>query len=130
RELVVSNAATDGDVPANMLTYQLVSSPAGAGIDANGVIRWTPVEAQGPGRYTITTVVTDDGVPPMSATNSFAVTVNEANRAPTLGFEADRTIDEMTELVVTNAASDSDVPANVLTYQLVSPPAGAGIDAN
>ena len=42
-------------------------------IDANGIITWTPGEAQGPGVYIITTVVTDDGIPPLSATNSFTV---------------------------------------------------------
>ena len=30
-------------------------------IDANGIITWTPSEAQGPGVYIITTVVTDNG---------------------------------------------------------------------
>jgi hypothetical protein len=40
------------------------------------VIRWTPTEAQGPGTYTLTTVVTDNGTPPLSATNRFTVTVN------------------------------------------------------
>ena len=73
--LVVTNTATDADIPTNLLTYQLVAPPDGATIDTNGVIRWTPSEAQGPGTYTLTTVVTDNGVPPMSATNSFTVTV-------------------------------------------------------
>ncbi|MFO1477564.1 MAG: hypothetical protein U1F98_13050 [Verrucomicrobiota bacterium] len=49
-------------------------------IDASGVITWTPTSRPaGPGVYTITTIVTDDGVPALSATNSFQVTVNEVN---------------------------------------------------
>jgi len=34
-------------------------------ISASGVITWTPSEAQGPGVYSITTIVTDSGVPPL-----------------------------------------------------------------
>src|SRR5438045_1053742 len=78
----------------------------------------------------ITTVVTDNGVPPLSATNSFTVIVNEVNSAPVLTVQADRTLNEMTGLVVTNTAVDSDIPANALTYQLISPPPGASIDAD
>jgi transposase-like protein len=73
--LVVTNTASDVDFPAQTLTYQLISPPSGASIDANGIITWAPSGAQ-IGPYTITTVVTDSGTPPLSATNSFAVTVN------------------------------------------------------
>jgi len=67
----------------------------------------------------MTTVVTDNGAPPLSATNSFAVFVTDANTAPALTFQADRTIAELTTLVVTNTATDTDVPVNTLTYALV-----------
>ena len=113
--LTVTNTATDADVPANVLSYELLVAPAGAVIDAQGVITWTPTESQGPSTNTITTVVTDDGVPPLSATNSFTVTVNEVNTAPVLPAQTDRTIDELTLLTVTNTATDADVPANVLS---------------
>jgi VCBS repeat-containing protein len=128
--LTVTNTATDIDVPAQNLTYQLLSPPAGAVIDTNGVITWTPTEAQGPGTYTITTKVTDDGPPaPASSTNSFTVTVNEVNLPPVLGTQTNRTIDELTLLVVTNAATDPDLPAQTLTYSLLSPPTGATISS-
>src|SRR5439155_496992 len=80
--LIVTNRATDSDIPANTLTYTLQNPPAGATIDSSGVITWTPTEAQGPSTNTITTVVTDNGVPPLSATNSFTVVVTEMNSAP------------------------------------------------
>ena len=54
----------------------------------------------------ITTVVTDDGVPALSATNSFEVIVDEVNTAP--AFDAtpsDVTMDELTLLSVANAAA-------------------------
>jgi predicted transcriptional regulator len=131
--LVVTNAADDSDVPANGLSYAL-SGPSGASIDANGVITWTPTEGQGPGINTFVTVVTDTNAAAvnakqLSATNSFVVVVNEVNVAPTLPTQTDRTINELSLLTVTNTASDSDVPANGLSYAL-SGPSGASIDAN
>ena len=127
--LTVTNTATDADVPANVLSYELLVAPAGAVIDAQGVITWTPTESQGPSTNTITTVVTDDGAPPLSVTNSFTVTVSEVNTAPVLPVQTDRTIDELTLITVTNTATDGDVPANVLSYELLVAPAGAVIDA-
>jgi hypothetical protein len=68
-DLVVSNAAP------RVVTYALVNPPSGAGIDANGVITWTPTEAQAPGTYTLTSVVSDNWMPPWSVTNTFTVAV-------------------------------------------------------
>jgi hypothetical protein len=95
-----------------------------------GAITWTPTEAQGPGTNIITVVVTDDGVPPLSATNSFTVVVNEVNSAPVLPVQTNVTIAELTTLLVTNTATDSDIPANTLSYSLLNPPAGAEISAS
>ena len=128
--LVITNTATDQDVPANELSYALLSPPAGASIDNNGVITWTPSEAQGPGIYTIKTVVADNGEPPLTAINSFLVTVTEVNSAPVLGFIPDQTVAVSSTLVVTNAATDADLPANTLSYALIGAPAGAAIDSN
>jgi hypothetical protein len=128
--LTVTNTATDGDLPANTLSYQLVNAPIGATIDANGVITWTPAENEGPSTNVITTIVTDNGVPALSATNSFTVIVNEVNNAPVLAVQGDRTVTRFTTLTVTNTATDADLPANTLSYLLVNPPAGATIDAN
>ncbi len=124
--LTVTNAATDGDAPANLLGYSLENPPAGAVIDTNGVITWIPMEAQGPGVVTLKTIVSD-GL--SSATNSFTVTVEEVNVAPVLGALPDLTIIELASLTVTNAANDQDVPANGLSYQLINAPVGASISA-
>ena len=125
--LAVTNTATDADIPVQTLNYELLSAPGGALIDTSGVITWTPTEAQGPGTYTLTTRVTDNGSPALSATNSFTVVVNETNSVPTLPGQTNRTILELTTLTVTYTASDSDVPANTLTYTLLAAPSGAGI---
>ena len=125
-QLVVTNGASDGDVPANFLSYQLLNAPAGAVIGSGGVIRWTPTEGQGPGVYTLTTVVTDDGVPALSATNSFTVTVNEVNSAPVLPVQKQRTINELAQLVVATGATDADLPAT--RYLPIGQSAGGGLD--
>jgi hypothetical protein len=128
--MTVVNTATDNDIPANSLSYTLQAAPAGAVINGNGTIMWTPSEAQGPGTNTFTTVVTDNGVPPLSATNSFVVTVMEVNSAPVLASQPNRTIAPLSMLMVTNAATDSDIPANSLAYSLLTAPGNATISAN
>ena len=72
--LVVTNTATDSDTNA-ALNYTLASAPAGGAISTNGIITWTPAVAQASTTNTFTTIVTDNGLPPAQATNSFTVTV-------------------------------------------------------
>jgi hypothetical protein len=127
--LTVTNLATDADLPPNTLTYSLVDAPGGAVISASGVITWTPTEAQGPSTNAITTVVTDNGTPNLSATNSFVVVVDEVNLAPVLPSQSPRTIGELTTLTVTNTATDADLPTNSLSYTLLAAPPGAAISA-
>jgi predicted transcriptional regulator len=124
--------ATDSDVPANALSFSLEpGAPAGASINATtGVLSWTPSEAQGPGTYLLTVRVTDDGTPNLNDTESFTVIVEEANSAPVLAAIADQTVSEGTTLSLTATATDSDVPANTLTFSLeAGAPAGASINA-
>jgi hypothetical protein len=127
--LTVTNTAADDDLPANLLAYRLDEAPEGLAIDADGVITWTPTQAQGPSTNHITVVVTDDGIPALSATNTFTVVVLDVNHAPVLGSVADQTVAELSSVTVTNTATDSDVPANALSYHLEGAPEGAAIDA-
>jgi hypothetical protein len=122
-EVVVSNAGPTA------VAYQLVGAPAGAAIDGNGIITWTPAEAQGPATNVLVTVATDNGQPPLSATNSFTVVVNEVNQAPVLPAQSDLTLTGQTLLMVTNTATDADIPSNTLTYQLLAAPANAVISS-
>src|SRR5204863_606173 len=127
--LNVSASATDSDIPANTLTFTLVSPPAGVAINPNtGAISWTPTEAQGPSTNMITVVVADNGSPNLSDTKSFTVTVNEVNTAPVLTVPTNQVINELTTLSVSASATDSDIPTNTLTFSLVSPPDGMTIN--
>ncbi len=74
--LTLTNSATDADVPLQPLTFNLLAPPVGAGINTNtGVFAWRPAIAQSPSTQTLVVVVSDSGVPSMSATQNFAVTV-------------------------------------------------------
>src|SRR4030095_7940514 len=66
--------ASDPDLPPNTLSFSLdPGSPAGATIDvATGVFSWTPSAS---GTFPVTARGTDNGSPPMSDTETFAVTV-------------------------------------------------------
>ena len=88
------------------------------------------MRTHGPGTYEIWTVVTDTGVPPLSATNSFKVTVNEVNSPPVLQSLTDAILSGGEAFTFLNSASDNDKPANSITYQLIEAPPGAAIDAN
>jgi hypothetical protein len=74
--LVVTNSATDADVPPQVLTYSLSSAPAGAAIDASsGVLSWRPTMAQSLSTQTVAVAVADNGTPSLTATQDFMVTV-------------------------------------------------------
>jgi hypothetical protein len=146
--LTVTNSATDSDtnltltyavsmtidtnsIIANGWPLTYVSAAPSPVINANGVITWTPSEFQGPGVYIITTVATDNGTPPTSATSNFRVTVNEVNVPPVfIATPPDQTNSALARMIVTNAATDSDIPTNALTYTLLNPPTGANVDGN
>ncbi len=88
RTLLVTNSASDPDVPPQVLTYSLLTAPSGAVINTNsGVFAWRPAIAQSPSTQSVAVVVSDSGVPVMSATQSFTVTVNQPDR-PTLTASA------------------------------------------
>lgn len=75
--LMVTNHATDLDVPQQSLAFSLdPGSPAGAAIGAtNGILAWTTTAAQAGTTNGLTVRVTDDGTPSLSDTKNFLVTV-------------------------------------------------------
>jgi hypothetical protein len=77
--LVFTVTATDPDLPVQILTFTLdAGAPSGATIDpVSGVFSWTPTEAQGPGIYPISVIVTDNGDPALSDSETINITVNE-----------------------------------------------------
>ena len=71
-----TNSATDADVPPNAMSYSLEAAPSGASVDADtGVFAWHTGDAHAGTSNYVTVRVTDNGVPAMSAAESFAVLV-------------------------------------------------------
>ncbi len=121
--------AHDSDLPSQVLTYSLqAGSPGGAVIDAtSGMFTWTPNLAQR-GTNFVTVRVTDNGTPPLSATQSFAVIVQIPNQPPTILPVADLNVSLGQTVSLRVIAQDSDQPAQTLTFSLLSgSPTGAAI---
>ena len=129
--LSFSAVATDANLPPQALTFSLgVGAPEGATINpTNGLFSWTPAEVQGPGVYTVNIIVTDNGLPSMSATEAVVITVNEVNSAPILAPLLSRTVNEGTLLIVTNSAIDPDTVPQTLVFSL-GPGAPEGMTIN
>ena len=123
--------AVDPDLPENTLTFSLVGAPTGAAIDAtSGEFSWTPTELQGPGVYTFTVKVCDDGEPVLCGEQELTITVLEVNLPPVFLYPIeDKTVDELTEVVYIIRASDPDRPVmQTITYSMENAPEGAFIN--
>ena len=129
--LEVTASVSDPDLPANRLTYSLgEGTPAGVSIDpVTGRLTWTPTEADGPGEFEITVIVSDDGTPSLTDQQSFLVMVQEVNQPPVLDPIADQTLNVGETLDLTITASDPDLAPNGLSFDLLAgSPAGIAID--
>jgi hypothetical protein len=128
----LSFAVPASDPDGDSLQFTLLAgAPSGTSIHpVTGVFGWTPTEVQGPSTNNILVRVTDNGVPALSATQSFKVIVLESNQAPSLAAIADRVVYEGESLSVQAQASDADLPANQITFSLVSGPATALIGSS
>jgi len=122
--------ASDPDFPANDLTYDLIGTvPVGMGIDANGLISWTPTEAQGhaDATYTIEVEVSDGD---LTDVETFTITVNELNQDPVLAPIGNQTVVAGKSLTFTAAATDGDIPVNNLVYSITGDvPAAATLNS-
>jgi hypothetical protein len=128
--LAVNILATDNDAPGQSLSYSLLNPPAGATVNSSGLVTWTPTEMQGPGTNTITALVTDNGTPNLTSTQAFVVVVREVNLAPSITLPANQVVNELTSVALQASATDPDLPANGLTFQLVSGPSGLVVSTN
>jgi hypothetical protein len=122
-------SASDPDA-GQTLTFS-ISGGQQAGMSLNpstGAFSWMPTEAHGPGTYSATFRVTDNGTPSLFDEKTVTVTVNEVNSPPALaGVPAAATIPELVSYTFTATATDPDLPAQTLTFSLVGAPAGAAI---
>jgi hypothetical protein len=116
-----SLVAVDGDIPAQSLAYSLVSGPAGLSVSPVGLLQWRPTEAQGPSTNGVRVTVSD-GVETVA--RDYAVVVRETNQSPVWEADPARVAAEESLYEFRLAASDADIPAQVLNYRLLSGPTG------
>ncbi|MDF2630073.1 MAG: putative Ig protein, partial [Symbiobacteriaceae bacterium] len=135
-QLTFIAAATDADrvgagQTQNTLTYSLVGTkPDGAAIDAStGEFTWTAPQGSAGTTPTVTVRVTDNGNPTLFDEETITITVNDDNTAPSLDLIGNQSVNEGAELRLTLSATDSDLPAQTLTYSVSGAP-GADIAGN
>jgi hypothetical protein len=128
--LTVTNTATDADIPAKLLSYVLLLARRPMPCSAPTVSSLGHPPKRKAQHQHVYHRGYDNGTPAASATNSFTVVVNEVNTAPVLPTQTNLVIDELTTLTVTNAATDTDLPANTLTYACLAAPTNAAISTS
>ncbi len=111
----MTNIATDSN-PAAIVTYSLVNAPAGAAINStNGIITWTNATPAGlAARFT--TLVTDNGTPPASTTNTFTVFVLPFPSVSMVSVTA--TNESLSWLAPTNDQFEVQWSTNLVTWTL------------
>ncbi len=118
-KLMVTSTVANLYVPNAVYTFALVSPPAHMTINSNGVITWQTTTNQAASTNTITVVASDNSLPPLSATNSFVVTViNEW--IPTLIVPSAQSIYAGATLTVTLEATNDYYPDDSYTYAVLS----------
>ncbi len=133
--LTVTNAATEADPHSTTTGYALVGGLPGMNIDSNGVFTWTPSQAQSHSTNTVTTVASNTNAfdttnPVLQATNTFTVVVKEVNQPPVPPVIGTQTVNELTQLTVTNTATESNINSVVTNYTLVGALTGMSINTN
>lgn len=128
--LTFTATASDPDA-GQLLHYSISGGPSGSFINTNtGAFSWGINENDAPGTYTVTVTVTDNGSPALSDSETITLTANEVNVAPSLsGVPANNTVvNDGQTLSFTAVGSDTDIPAQTLTYSLPTAPLGATIN--
>jgi hypothetical protein len=128
--LTITNLATDLDTPPLPLSFALVSGPAGLTVTPAGVLNWTPDGAQIPTNAAVKVSVSNGA---FSVTNAFTIMVEDSNLPPVLPVIPNQLVLLPGTLVVTNTATDPNIPPTTLGYTLsrtVPAPNVPVIDAN
>ncbi|MCP5527995.1 MAG: cadherin-like domain-containing protein [Verrucomicrobiales bacterium] len=120
-------------LPEGALTFGLVEAPDGMSLEAEtGLLTWTPSEAQGPGDHAVRLSATDNREPALTQELGFNVVVREVNAAPEFAPVNDLVVNSTAPVEVPLHATDTDLPAQEIRFQLGPPspetPAGATVD--
>jgi len=121
--VAVTNVASDPDIPANTLTFSLGSgAPAGLAIGpASGIVAWRPGAEFAGTTNPVSVIVTDNGVPALSRTNTFLIIVGDylelivGRTVMQAGQTSSVPISVETSTSVTNVTFAVDLPSARLT---------------
>jgi hypothetical protein len=112
------------DLDGDRLRFDVADAPTGSSFrdrgDGTAEFSWTPSVA---GVYPVTFVVTDDGVPIESDSETIRISVGAVNRAPTLDPIGNRSVDEGVLFEIPLTASDPD--GDTLRFSATPLPRGA-----
>ncbi len=123
----VSVQASDSDLPAQTLSYSLITAPNGMTISNTGLIEWTPAANLANSSQQVTVEVSDNNGG--TAQMSFTVNVQQTPLAPTLDAVNDQNASEGQELTIQLNGTDANLPFDSLTYSIFSGPSNATINA-
>lgn len=134
---ITLSGATDIDLPAQTLTYQVVSAPTNGTLSACIVsgsyssdltCTYTP-NANFNGTDTFT-YKSNDSVVDSSSNSTVTITVNALNDAPVMAGNQTGSTNEDTAINITlSGATDFDLPAQTITYRVVSAPLNGTLSA-
>jgi hypothetical protein len=125
-------SATDTSLPPVTLTWSLLpgAPPAALLLPSTGKITWQTGPSDGGTTNTFALVVSDNGSPSLSATQSFNVVVTRVNQPPKmLPPPSIVTVNGQSPLVLQLNATDTDLPQPTLVWQL-GPGAPTGLSLN
>jgi hypothetical protein len=120
-------AASDADIPAQVLNYRLLSGPTGLTVASDGWVRWVPTEVQGPSTNQVEVAVSDGFI---SVTNRVELRIREVNVNPIWVGETVWMASEGQTLSVKLPVVDADVPQQSLSFVLESGPDGLQLSAD
>lgn len=120
--LIVTNTASDQDVPSQTLTFSVAGPPfARARINpASGIFTWWPAPQFAGSTQYFTITVTDDGSPPASETKSFCAIINDyfavevGSMITRVREDADMPLTLLSSAAVTNLCFTLQYPENRL----------------
>jgi hypothetical protein len=106
-----TNSASDVDLPPQIMTFSLLSFPAGATLDVgSGFFSWRPAMAQAGTTNLIELMVADSGSPILGATQSFTVMVSQLGQ-PTV-TQLSLTNNQLTLVIAGDSGPDYTVQAS------------------
>ncbi|MDD5672711.1 MAG: putative Ig domain-containing protein [Chitinivibrionales bacterium] len=111
------------DINGDSIRYSMTTPPAGATL-TQAHFNWTPTYLQA-GGYTVKFFVTDNGTPPMSDSQTIAITVNNVNVPPSLANPGNKTVN--VNQLLQFSLSATDVDGDVIGYFLSGAPPGANL---